>query len=99
MPTAPDNNDAHDYAERIRERLPRRPQELPERCVLSNYGLAREDGLSREYIGELERGALMTPNESGHENRALHLLFCLTRVSDQTSNAGEYLQSSRWLLV
>jgi hypothetical protein len=23
MPTAPDNHDAHDYAERIRERLPR----------------------------------------------------------------------------
>lgn len=26
MPTAPDNHDAHDDAERIRERLPRRVQ-------------------------------------------------------------------------
>jgi len=28
MPVAPDNHDAHDYTERIRERLPRRLQEL-----------------------------------------------------------------------
>jgi hypothetical protein len=28
MPTPPDSLDAHDYAERIRERLPRRLQEL-----------------------------------------------------------------------
>jgi hypothetical protein len=53
MPAAPDNHDAHDYAERIRERLPRRLQELRERCGLSKYGLARERGLSREYIGKL----------------------------------------------
>jgi hypothetical protein len=42
MPTAPDNRDAHDNAERIRDRLPRRLQELRERCGLSKYGLARE---------------------------------------------------------
>jgi ribosome-binding protein aMBF1 (putative translation factor) len=53
MPTAPDNHDAHDHAERIRERLPRRLQELRERCGLSKYGLAHESGLSREYIGKL----------------------------------------------
>ena len=53
MPVAPDNHDAHDYAERIRERLSRRLQELRERCGLSKYGLARESGLSREYIGKL----------------------------------------------
>ena len=53
MPTAPDNHDAHDYAERIREWLPRRLQELRERCGLSKYGLARESGLRREYIGKL----------------------------------------------
>jgi transcriptional regulator with XRE-family HTH domain len=57
MPSPPDNHDAHDYAERIRNRLPRRLQELRERCGLSKYGLARESGLSREYIGKLERGA------------------------------------------
>jgi DNA-binding XRE family transcriptional regulator len=49
-------HDAHDYAERIRERLPRRLQELRERCGLSKYGLARESGVSREYIGKIERG-------------------------------------------
>ena len=53
MPTAPDNHDAHDHAERIHERLSRRLQELRERCGLSKYGLARESGLSREYIGKL----------------------------------------------
>jgi ribosome-binding protein aMBF1 (putative translation factor) len=50
VPNAPDNHEAHDYAERIRERLPRRLQELRERRGLSKYGLARESGVSREYI-------------------------------------------------
>ena len=53
MSTAPDNHDAHDYAERIRERMPRRLQELRERCGLSKYGLARESGVNREYLGKL----------------------------------------------
>ena len=51
MPAAPDNHDAHDYAERIRERLPRRWRELRERCGLSKYGLARGSGISWESIG------------------------------------------------
>ena len=59
---APDNHDAHDYAERIRERLPRRLQELRERCGLSKYGLARESGVSREYIGKIERGVRKAEN-------------------------------------
>ncbi|WP_395718584.1 hypothetical protein [Prosthecobacter sp.] len=54
MPTAPDNHDAHDYAERIRERLRCRLQELRERCGLSKYGLARESGIIREYIGKID---------------------------------------------
>jgi len=58
MPAAPDNHDVHDYAERIRERLPRCLQELRERCGLSKYGPARESGLSSEYIGKLERGSV-----------------------------------------
>ena len=53
MPTAPDSYDAHDHAERIRERLLLRLLELRERCGLSKYGLGRESGLSREYIGKL----------------------------------------------
>jgi transcriptional regulator with XRE-family HTH domain len=56
MPTAPDNHDAYNYAERIRERLPRRLQELREAAGFTKYGLARESGVSREYIGKIERG-------------------------------------------
>ncbi len=59
MPSAPDNHDAHDYAERIRERLPRRLQELREAERLSKYGLAHESGISREYIGKIERGVAL----------------------------------------
>ena len=54
MPTAPDNHDAHDYAERIRERLPRRLLELREHCGLSEHGLARERGIGRDYIGKID---------------------------------------------
>jgi hypothetical protein len=36
MPTAPGDPDAHDYAERIRERLPGRLLELWEALGLSN---------------------------------------------------------------
>ncbi len=56
MPSTPDNHDAHDYAERIRERLPRKLQELREAAGLSKYGLAGTSGISREYIGRVERG-------------------------------------------
>jgi hypothetical protein len=53
MPTAPDNHDAHDYAERIRERLPRRLQELREACGLSMYALWMKCGVSRDMITSL----------------------------------------------
>jgi transcriptional regulator with XRE-family HTH domain len=56
MHSVPDNHDAYDYAERIRERLPRRLQELRERCGLTKYALARESGVSREYLAKIERG-------------------------------------------
>ncbi|MBU6327845.1 MAG: hypothetical protein KGQ89_09460 [Verrucomicrobia bacterium] len=56
MPTAPDNHDAHDYAERIRDRLPRRLQELREACGLSMYGLARENDILRKSIGKIKSG-------------------------------------------
>ncbi len=52
MPTAPDNPDADDYAERILERLPRRLQELREVAGGTKYGLARESAVSREYLGK-----------------------------------------------
>ena len=56
MPTVPVNHEAHDYAERIRDRLPRRLQEIREAAGFTKYGLARESGVSREYIGKIERG-------------------------------------------
>lgn len=56
MPAHADNHDAHDYGERIRERLPRRLQELREAAGFTKYGLARESGVSREYLGKIERG-------------------------------------------
>lgn len=56
MPTAPDSHDAHDYAERIRERLPRRHQELRERCGLSMYALWLKCGVSRDIISRVEGG-------------------------------------------
>ncbi|MBK8094863.1 MAG: hypothetical protein IPK32_23565 [Verrucomicrobiaceae bacterium] len=49
-------HDAHDYAKRIGERLPRSLLELRERGGLSKCGLARKNGISREYIGKLEYG-------------------------------------------
>jgi hypothetical protein len=45
MPAAADNHEAHDYAERIRERLPRRLQKLREAARLSMYALWRKCGV------------------------------------------------------
>lgn len=56
MPSAPENHEAHDYGERVRARLPRRLQELREAAGFTKYGLSRESGVSREYIGKIERG-------------------------------------------
>jgi len=56
MPAAPDNHDAHDYAERIRERLPRRHQELREANGLSMYALWLKCGVSRDMISRIEGG-------------------------------------------
>ena len=56
MPTAPDSHEAHDYAERIRERLPRRLQELREAERLSMYALWQKCGVSRDTISRVEAG-------------------------------------------
>ena len=56
MPSVPDNHEAHDYAERIRERLPRRLQELREAARLSKYALWQKTGVSRDMIGCIEAG-------------------------------------------
>jgi hypothetical protein len=56
MPSAPSNHDAHDYAERIRERMPRRLQELWEAIGLSMYALWLKCGVSRDTISRIEGG-------------------------------------------
>jgi transcriptional regulator with XRE-family HTH domain len=56
MPTASDNHDSYNYAERIRARLPRRLQELRERCGLSKYALWLKCGVSRDTISRVEGG-------------------------------------------
>jgi hypothetical protein len=54
MPSPPDNHPAHDYAERIRKRLPRRHQELREGTGLSMYALWLKCGVSRDTISRVE---------------------------------------------
>lgn len=56
MTTSPGNHHAHDYAERIRERLPRRHQELREGMKLSMYALWLKCGVSRDTISRIEGG-------------------------------------------
>jgi len=52
MPSAPDNHDAHDYA----ERSPRRHQELREANGLSMYALWLKCCVSRDTISRVEGG-------------------------------------------
>lgn len=59
MPSTPDNHEAHDYAERIRERLPRRLQETRESVGLSMYALWLKCGVSRDTISRVEAGETM----------------------------------------
>ncbi len=56
MSTAPDNHDAYDYTERIRDRLPRRLRELREARGLSMYALWLKCGVSRDTISHIEGG-------------------------------------------
>ena len=51
-----DNRDAHDSAERIRERLPHRLQELREAAGLSKYALWLKCGVSRDTTSSVEGG-------------------------------------------
>jgi transcriptional regulator with XRE-family HTH domain len=47
---------AHDYAERIRARLPRRLQEALEAVPMSKYALEERCGISRQMLGLVESG-------------------------------------------
>ncbi len=51
-----ENHDAHDYAERIRERLPRRHQELREGIGLSMHAPWLKCGVSRDTISRIQGG-------------------------------------------
>ena len=53
MPTSSDNHDSYDYAERIRERLPRRLQELREAAGMSMYALWLKCGVSLEMLNKV----------------------------------------------
>jgi transcriptional regulator with XRE-family HTH domain len=57
MPSAPDNHDAHDYAERIRERLPGVLRELRQARGLTMYALEKKSGVSRGMIRCIGEGA------------------------------------------
>lgn len=57
MPASPDNHDAHDYAERVRKRLPGALRELRRACGLTMYALEKRSGVSREMIRCIEEGA------------------------------------------
>ena len=70
MPATPNNHDAHDYAERIRERLPRRLEALREAMGLSSVNLARERGISREAIGG-SKGVTVSPRLHRSESRSI----------------------------
>lgn len=48
------NHEAFQYAERIRERLPRRLQELREAAGLSRYALAKKAGGSLEMVNQVK---------------------------------------------
>ena len=73
MPTAPDNHDAYNYAERIRERLPRRLQELREAERLNIYALWRKCGVSRDTIS----------GEAGDTIPGVHVLARLAWDAEQ----------------
>ena len=55
MPSAKDKSH-HDYAERIRKRLPRALQEQREARRMSKYALGKKSGVSREMISCIENG-------------------------------------------
>jgi transcriptional regulator with XRE-family HTH domain len=55
MPSAKDKSH-HDYAERVRKRLPRALQELRESRRMSKYALEQKCGISREMLSKIEKG-------------------------------------------
>lgn len=56
MSDPPHNHEAYDYAERIREQLSRRLQELWQTASLRMYALWRKCGVSWDTISRIEGG-------------------------------------------
>ena len=89
MPTAPDNHDAHDYAERIRERLPRRLQELREACGLSMYALWMKCGVSRDMITSLNADIQQQATINDLNNAIAN---ALRQTSNKSNGVGTLVQ-------
>ena len=56
MKTSNANHDAHEYAERVRARLPQQLQKARLAAGMSRYRLAINCGITLETIGQIERG-------------------------------------------
>ena len=63
MPSTPDN-EAFNYAERIRARLLRRLQELREAAGMSKYALEKKSSVSREMISASKTANRFPPSTS-----------------------------------
>ena len=65
MPSTPDN-EAFNYAERIRARLPRTLQEEREAAGLSKYALEKKSSVSREMISASKTANRFPPSMWAH---------------------------------
>jgi transcriptional regulator with XRE-family HTH domain len=97
MPTAPDNHDAHDYAERIRERLPRRLQDAREAAGLTMYALWRKCGVSRDMISRIEAGESIPTFHVGA--RLAYGVWRMAWTRRSRSSSGRWKKDERPLLV
>lgn len=72
-----DSHHTHDCAERIRERLPRRLQELREAVRLSMYALWQKCGVSRDTISRVEASGAIASGGifSGVPHSPMHPTF------------------------
>jgi len=68
--SSPDNHGAHDYTERIRERLPARLQELLEAAGMSIYALAKRVGVSLEVVWRIKGGESMLTLHVANERKS-----------------------------
>ena len=84
MPSTPDN-EAFNYAERIRARLPRRLQELREAAGMSMYALWMKCGVSRDMISQ-QRATINDLNNA--------IANAIAGTSNNTNGVGTLGQSA-----